>query len=155
VREHISYNPETGLFKWRIDVNNKVHAGDIAGVKRGNGYIHIGFGYRLYSAHRLAWEYAHGEIPEGMQIDHINGIRDDNRIENLRLATPTVNRQNLRKALSNSSSGFLGVSPSRGKWRSRIKVSGKFIHLGVYNTPEEAHEAYLVAKRQLHEGNTL
>jgi len=89
------------------------------------------------------------------QIDHINGIRHDNRISNLRLATNKQNCQNTKQARVNNKSGFLGVSPSGDKFISTIQKNGKQLYLGTFETKEEAHEAYLNEKRKLHEFCTI
>ena len=98
----------------------------------------------------------YGEMPK-QNIDHINGIRDDNRIENLRDVSQKINLQNKRNPNANSTSKFLGVCwhKSRNKWQSQIAVNGKDKYLGLFETAELAHEAYLIAKRELHEGCTL
>ena len=88
LKELLDYNPETGLFTWNVynNIKNKTTAGTF-----NDGYIQIKIKQKIYQAHRLAWLYVYGEWPKG-QIDHINGIRDDNRIENLRDVT---NRETL------------------------------------------------------------
>ncbi|ELH8509758.1 HNH endonuclease [Salmonella enterica] len=96
-------------------------------------------------AHRVAWILHHGKpIPDGMQVDHINGIRTDNRIENLRLVTHTENQHNQRKA-----KGYTWNTQCR-KWRAQIRVGGKHKTLGLYATELEARAAYMRAKRELH-----
>jgi hypothetical protein len=149
VRALLGYDPESGQFRWAKNMSCKVRAGAIAGGANDRGYIVIriaGVGYR---AHRLAWLHVHGEWPD-LQIDHINGIRNDNRIANLRLATVEINAQN-RRSNKRSKSGLLGVVNGK-RPSARIEVAGKSIHLGYFDTPEEAHAAYLAAKRELHEG---
>ena len=108
-------------------------------------------GYREFKAkgvrrleHRIVWEMHHGPIPEGLQIDHINGVRNDNRIENLRLATNQENSHNMGDA-----KGF-DFHKSTGKFRARIMVDGRGIHLGLHETEEEARSAYLKAKAKYH-----
>ena len=98
----------------------------------------------------------YGEHPKG-DIDHINGIKDDNRIENLRDVSKSVNLQNRKQAPKHSSSGVLGVSWHEDcqKWRASIKIQGKKKYLGLFTSKEEAHQVYVAAKRQFHEGNTL
>lgn len=85
----------------------------------------------------------------GMQIDHVNGVKDDNRLSNLRLATHRENHQN-RARNKNNKSGFLGVSPINGKWRAQIMADGKKLALGCFDAPEAARDAYLAAKAELH-----
>jgi hypothetical protein len=104
--------------------------------------------------HRLAWMYVYGKWPRN-DIDHINGNPLDNRIENLRDVTELGNNQNLRRPKKGNISGFLGVAPNHSRWLAKITVSGKQIYLGTYNTPEEAHQAYLAAKRVLHSTCTI
>jgi hypothetical protein len=90
-------------------------------------------------------------------IDHLNGIPSDNRFCNLRDVPRRVNNENHRKAKRTNKTGLLGVDfrPSINKWAAQIQVNGAKIYLGVFDTPESAHDAYLSAKRQYHEGNTL
>lgn len=147
LKDQLNYNPETGIFTW-VSIKQKVHIGMIAGGYTDKGYILINIFGRKYAAHRLAWLYVYGEFPPDL-IDHINGIKDDNRICNLRKATPAENNQNIRKAFkSNKSSGLLGVSwlEYKKKWHSRIVINGKQKSLGFYKTPMEAHEAYIDRK---------
>ena len=112
LREVLDYGPDTGVFTWKIRTNSRVKVGDVAGALRPDGYIQISIDGRLHRAHRLAWLYVTGESPPD-QIDHINGVRDDNRIANLRLATSAENKQNLRRAKSRNKTGFLGVCTPR------------------------------------------
>lgn len=106
--------------------------------------------------HRYIWLYVHGKWPDGV-IDHIDGNAMNNRLDNLRDVSQHVNTQNNRKARSNNRSGFLGVhfDKNRNLYKAEITMAGKNRHLGRFNTPEEAHEAYLKAKRELHEGCTI
>lgn len=157
LREFLSYDKDSGEFTWiKISTNGRSRPGDIAGTLGTHGYIAISLLRNHYLAHRLAWFFHYGYWPE-KQIDHINGIRTDNRIENLRHADYSLNAQNARASRRNSSTGFLGVFPwGRGKrFLARICVDRKQIKIGVYDTPEEAHQAYLAAKRKLHPGCTI
>lgn len=111
---------------------------------------------RLYLAHRLAYLYIYGHFPR--LTDHKNGVKSDNRIENIRDADKSQNAQNTRKAWShNKASGLLGVywSAQRNAWGAKVNLNGKQHHAGFYETPEKAHEAYVLKKRQLHEFCTI
>lgn len=150
VRELFAYDPRTGIFMWRVCPGRKFLVGKIAGRIKRDGYSYIGIDGRYYLAHRLVWAWMTGSWPRD-QIDHINGIRDDNRFANLREATPLMNMQNRHGATKNKS-GFLGVFRRNKKFMTKIRVNGKQIYLGIFVTPEEAHVAYLTAKRKLHPG---
>ena len=115
-----------------------------------NGYKQGRILRRQYLAHRVIWCLHYGEWPE-FQVDHINGCRTDNRIENLRSAVNAENARN-RGAQSNNTSGYKGVSfyKSRGNWEANIQVYGKTKRLGYFATPEEAYAAYCKASEELH-----
>ena len=121
-----------------------------------NGYRTISIKSKLYYEHRLVWLYHYNKWPSD-RIDHINGIRDDNRIANLRNVTPGENTQNQRAPRSDNTSGYLGVSFSKaaGKWVAGIGVGRKRIHLGCFDCPETAHLAYIKAKREMHATCTI
>lgn len=106
-------------------------------------------------AHRLVWEKANGPIPYGLQVDHINGRRDDNRIANLRLVTVSQNAENKHSAQANSRSGVKGVHwcERLGKWRAMIQTKGKLHALGCFLHLEDASEAYAAAAKRLHTHN--
>jgi hypothetical protein len=142
----LAYDPETGVFIWRVAVKN-VRAGDIAGGIVGNGYRHIQLARRAYKAHRLAWFYVYGEWPSA-DIDHINRDKDDNRIANLRLAAMWQNKAN-GGALSNNTSGYRGVSFEKGRWRARLMVSGRYHDFGYYDDPAVAYAAYMAGRKDL------
>jgi len=150
LRELLDYNPDTGIFIWKVNpCKNKkagIEAGSIA-----TGYRTIKVLKKRYQAHRLAWLYVYGEMPLKL-IDHINGNPLDNRIVNLREATNYENSQNIYKPQTNNTSGFLGITymPKKKKWRAKITVEGKRLSLGYYKTPEDAHKAYIEAKRKYH-----
>jgi hypothetical protein len=150
IKDMFNYDPEVGAFTHR-KTSRRAVSGAEAGEITHNGYRRISAGGSRYMAHHLAWLWVYGELPpSGMQVDHINGEKCDNRISNLRLATHAQNRQNMRKAISSNSSGLLGVSRHKGKFAATIMTSGRVKSLGVFNTPEEAHRTYLSAKRDLH-----
>lgn len=144
LRSLLFYDPISGTFTWRVS-RVKVSAGDRAGKKTKDGYIHIGVDGRRYQAHRLAFLYMTGEMPEGL-VDHKNLDRSDNSWDNLRAATNSQNQGNtaLRQ---NNKSGFKGVSwhAAEGRWRAVIGIDGKKVFLGYADAPELAHEAYCAA----------
>ena len=151
----LDYDRNTGTFVWAIRRSKAVDAGDIAGcLEKRIGYVTIGIEGRVYKAHRLAWLYIHHEWPNGL-IDHINGNKSDNRIDNLRVVLANGNSQNIRKPNKRNKSGYLGVIFFQNKWRASITINSKTRCLGDYNTPEEAHAAYLGAKRLHHATCTI
>lgn len=156
VRERLSYCPESGDFLWLKAPRAPVELGAKAGYASGNGYWRICFNGKGHLAHRLAWLWMTGSWPTGT-IDHIDGDRSNNRWANLRDVSNRVNSQNLRGPRSDSSSGLIGAQKWKrpDKWTSKIRVNGKRVHLGVFTTKEEAHAAYINAKRIYHEGCTL
>lgn len=147
VEKLLRYDPGTGEFFWRVS-SSRTKAGSRAGTVNGHGYVQIQISSRLYQAHRLAWLLTHGVMPEG-QIDHINGDRSDNRLTNLRLATPSLNQCN-RGATSNNRTGFKGVHRHRRRFAAQIWHEGKKNHLGSFPTPEAAHAAYCKAASEMH-----
>lgn len=154
LRELLSYDLETGVFRW-LSSRGTARAGSVAGSPDSYGYLQTKIDRRCYLNHRLAWLYVHAEWPEE-QIDHINGCRSDNRLANLRKVSASINQQNQRKARLDNKCGLLGVSSSGKRWQARISYpGGKDTYLGLFDTPELAHAAYLEAKRRLHPGGTI
>ena len=151
LRRLLDYDPKTGVFTWKVRPSRNRLVGAVAGTLQVLGYIGIGIYGKVYTAHRLAWVYMTGELPPN-DVDHINGNRSDNRFSNLRLATRSENLQNTNKPRCNNKVGLQGVSPepNSSKYRAQIRVEGTVIYLGLYSTPEEAHEVYLTRKRELH-----
>ena len=159
LRELVQYDPDTGNFFAAIDSQcGKGRIIRCAGTKLGTvsdqGYIKITVHSRYVLAHRLAWLYITGEWPAN-GIDHKDGNPSNNAFANLRDVTPRINSENQRRARSDNSNGLLGVTNSGAKFRAGIQISGKKLHLGSFDTPNSAHQAYLSAKRRMHEGNTL
>lgn len=156
LKEYLDYNPDTGIFVWKkkTHIRAPIVIGEVAGHLENDGYKRITLFGKRYFAHRLAWIYMKESIPDKMQIDHINRNRDDNRIENLRLATSTENKRNCKKTKVNKS-GYKGVhfdSAKRlvRKWRAQIRIGNKQIIIGRYYTPEEAYAAYCEAAKKYH-----
>jgi hypothetical protein len=156
LRELLGYDPNTGEFVWLLKRNQHVGAGSKAGALDAKGYRVITVDGRDQKAHRLAWLYVHGEWPPD-DIDHINGIRSDNRIANLRKASRGQNVQNIRRARKDSRSGLIGAHYRKdsGTYAASIQVNGLNKHLGHFKTAEEAHAAYLKAKAELHPFSTM
>lgn len=140
----LRYSKSTGQFVWRVKYSKKVVAGAVAGGLNSAGYVVIGIDGKTYYAHRLAWFYVTGVWPS--QIDHKNGNRSDNKWSNLRIATHQQNILNAKRA-SNNTSGSKGVSwhKAAGKWSAYIILDGKKRHLGLHETPSEAHAEYMKA----------
>lgn len=146
LRELLHYNPATGMFTWLVDRGNKCPAGSVAGGLRPDGYLVIGIDYGIHRASRLAWLYITGDMPKD-EIDHKNCVRDDNRWSNLRLATRTQQRQNTSVKKHTCDLKGVGWHKHTQKWRAYIIVNGRYIHLGLHDTPEEAHTAYVRAAK--------
>lgn len=132
----LSYNPESGEFTW-IKSRRHGFSGRKAGSVNGKGYIQICIDGKLYLAHRLALLYVTGEMPK--EVDHINRVRDDNRLCNLRPCTSSENKHN-KDITSRNKTGMKGVSwhPDGNSWRVRICVNKTQIHLGYYEDIELA-----------------
>lgn len=161
------YLPETGELVWKArpisayrrqqDVVrfNTMRAGRIAGNANAAGYLKLSINKEMYYVHRIVWEMHNGPIQSGMVIDHANKNKSDNRLCNLRLATPLQNGAN-SKARSHNTSGLKGVmaacSSHRGakRWRARIAHEGVTRYLGYFHTKEEAHSAYQSELAKLH-----
>lgn len=152
-RESFSVS-EDGLLRWRVPHGRfgRFAAGDVAGCLV-RGYRAVSFAGEFILAHRIVWLMKHGVWPQSM-LDHINGKRDDNRIENLRLADYTMNNQNQHCVPRHNTSGTRGVSwdCARGRWTVRISINGRAKNLGRFDSIEEAEAAYLAARKVYHPG---
>lgn len=148
VRELFDYRDDGALI-WKVSLGNRAKAGTRAGSVRQHGYFNIKIDGNKFLAHRLVFLWHHGYVPAF--IDHVNGVPGDDRIENLRPATRSQNMGN-RKLNANSRSGLKGVQwrERDSKWRARITLNGRQKELGLFDTAEKAHAAYLEAARLLH-----
>jgi hypothetical protein len=144
LRQSFTYDCESGVLT-RTRTNKAANSMDV------HGYVVVFFNGKIYKAHRLIWAIVHGELPKG-HIDHINGNRSDNRIQNLRVVTQQQNSHNQQNINKRNKSGFRGVCWNRksSKWQASISVNSKTIYIGVFSTPENAHLAYLNAKKVYH-----
>lgn len=151
LHELFDYNPEIGILINKVRRGSQ-HAGTQAGYLNKDGYFRININKRLYLAHRLAWLYVYGELPE--YIDHINRIPTDNRISNLRPVTKKQNQEN-REKQANNKSGYKGVSwdTNRKKWFVCINNNYKTVALGRYENLEDAYKAYCNAAAKYHTHN--
>lgn len=151
--ELLSYDPETGIFVWLKTNTNIVPAGTTASIGlNADGYRFLKIDKKSYSQGRLAWFYVHGKWPIGV-IDHMNGVRSDNRLSNLRDVSISYNTHNSKKVHRNNKLGILGVNKRpTGRYQASITVGKKKKFLGTFETAHEAGEAYLKAKAELHGG---
>lgn len=150
LRQILQYDEETGVFTWRVrlpqsqirNLWNRRYAGKEAGHIMPSGYSTIRLKPRHFYAHQLAWFYVYGEWPT-CDIDHINMERSDNRISNLRKATRSQNKGNV-KAHPRNTSGTRGVvwDKHRQKWRAQIMINGRQTNLGRYDTFADAKKAF-------------
>ena len=138
IRDYLSYDPDTGIFRWIKKPSNAIQIGSVAGnIPDNRGYREIRFRRRRYYAHRLAWWFVHGEMPP--EIDHRFGVEVGDQIKNLRVATHTENMQNSKPHIG-SVSRFKGVSLDRrdGRWRVQIMANKRQHCIGQFGTEEEA-----------------
>jgi len=155
LREILNYNQDTGVFTWKkLPIDHRQLIGKTAGSKDYRGYISISINRSSYYCHRLAYFWINGEWPAGA-IDHMDGDKSNNAINNLRVVTSSQNSENRRKASIKSKSGVLGVHKHRKKWRATITVNGVWRHIGDFVSIEDAANAYINEKRNSHEACTI
>lgn len=147
--ELLNYDETTGIFTWKKS-RRGVKINIPLGCSNGFGYLRITVLNKSYYAHRLAWFYVHKKMPT-YEIDHINGLKNDNRICNLRELTRQGNSQNKLKSQSNSKSNILGVSWNKKakKWAAHICIYKERKYLGLFKNIEEAQDAYLKEKEKI------
>jgi hypothetical protein len=133
-----------GVLYWKVTKSATAVRGSVAGSVNARGHINLQFDKKMYAAHQIVWLLHHGYIPS--EIDHINRIKTDNRIENLRETTSSGNKGNIA-LLSNNRSGYRGVSLNSrsGKWHAQIKIHGKQTYIGRFDIPLDAARAYNAA----------
>ena len=151
ITTRVVVHPDEGVIERHMS-NGSIRKGP--GTLHSAGYRALWISNRRVYVHRLVWEYVHGDIPEGMEIDHINRVKDDNRICNLRLVTHKQNGEN-HLAPSTNTSGIKGVhwSEERCKWVAAIHHWGKIYQLGRFTNVEDAQAAYAGAAALLHTHN--
>lgn len=142
--ELLHYNPETGVFTWKVK-KQKIRLGGEAGCVHKKGYVDVTIDGIKFKAHRLAWLYVHREWPN--LVDHINRNRSDNRISNLRSVTQSENLKNT-KIYTNNSSGHIGISLHKGssRWQVLIRHEGVQKHLGYFDDIDDAIKARKAAE---------
>lgn len=150
LKELLNYNKSTGVFTRAKTITGNAVVGMVAGSLKKNGYVHIQIDGKCYLAHRLAWLYEYGTFPDGI-LDHINGNRCDNRIENIREVTSMQNCQNEMKR-TNNTSGVKVVcwDKRKGNWIAKIGFMHKTIYVGNFSNIEDAKEAIMKKREELH-----
>lgn len=149
LKKNLKYSPDTGVFTWRKELTRNSYRGKPAGcIDSDTGYLVIRINNVLHYAHRLAWLYCHEEWPSEV-IDHINHDRSDNRLQNLRVVNRQENSRNMVLNAKNTS-GVTGVCFDRwaGRWKAYIAVDGRLLHLGRFDTKEEAITARNAANKK-------
>ena len=147
VDELLSYNPGTGVLTWKVS-RGRVSAGARAGSVTCYGYLSVRVMGSRYMAHRLAY-LLYYEVWPDEAVDHFDRDRLNNKISNLRPCSWAENAMNVGHYKTNTS-GLQGASYRNGRWRACMRALGVHMHLGVFNSPDEAHKAYVSAKRELH-----
>ena len=147
--ELFSYNPLTGNLHWR-ESRGKEKRDSIAGTPT-ESEIQIGLFYSRWRAHRLIWRWRTGEDPGTLTIDHKDRNPFNNRLSNLRKANHSQQASN-KNMRSNNTSGIRGVQWHKAsqKWMARVNKDKKQHYLGLFTSPEEAHQAYCAAAERLH-----
>lgn len=140
LKEILHYDENSGVFTWVKAASKRIKQGSVAGGYNSHGYQVIKINGLNYKAHRLAWLYVYGYLPKSC-IDHINCVRGDNRICNLRLANNSQNKLNAIPQRNNSS-GYKGVSRHKGRWRVQASVNGRRYYLGIFKDVFEAAKVY-------------
>ena len=146
-RRVFNYDPDTGLLTWAIQANSRALIGDEVGKISNRGYRVTKYKRKDYSVHRIIWLIVHGKWPTG-QIDHINGEKTDNRIENLRDVSLRENLCNQKRHREGRLPGAYYDKNMRG-WRAHIRINNVYVYLGMHPTEKEANAAYMKARAKL------
>ena len=156
LRKRMHYDPATGLFTRILTTGSGSIAGSEPGTVDAHGYRVIRIGARVYKAHRLAWLYMTGNLPES-EIDHIDGVRGNNTWKNLREVDRSTNMRNRRHASAGGTSKLLGVSwnKQKRKYIAQIKTNDGVKYLGQFDSEVEAHSIYVLSKQKFHVGAVL
>lgn len=144
-RRILRYEPDTGRLVWRVRTGASALAGTRAGYVNAGGWRQVGIGRRRYMATALAWLIVTGSWPSST-VDHRNRVRDDDRWENLRLASRQ--QQSANRSAHNKAGLPKGVQRRKGRFRARIRIDSRLICLGTFNTAEDASAAYAAAAVQ-------
>ena len=150
LHELFSYYPNSGQLIWKIDLGGMAKAGVVAGNLKRTGYRQIKVDGKNLYAHRIAFYMFHGRLPVGGQVDHLNGSKADNRVENLWEVTNREKGKNKKKP-KNNASGVVGVSwaARAAQWVAKIQVDGNYKHLGYFDDFDEAVKARKAAEKDL------
>ena len=144
LRRRLAYRSDGALI-WKRPLGGRVKPGYSAGfINKHNGYVYIGYNSQNFKFHRVVWAIVKQEDPLSAEIDHINGNKLDNKIQNLRKANKSQNQHNQKRA-----KGYYFHKRDK-KWAACIKVNGKAKFIGTFDTEQQAREAYLRAKEKLH-----
>jgi hypothetical protein len=149
LKEVLHYDPETGIFRWRFSVANRIKPWDVAGYNQGNGYLRVSINSKKQYLHRIAWLYMTGNWPDD-EIDHIDGIRSNNSFLNLREVTSKQNKEN-QKLAKNSTSGYRGVCWSKKdkRWFGHVIHNNKKYLAGYFKNKEDAIQAVAAKRAEL------
>lgn len=145
---HTLFDYKDGVLYWKTKINKNIKVGKAAGSKNSAGYFHTWVYDKKYLNHRLIFMMFNNYLPAC--LDHIDGNPLNNKIDNLRPATFSQNQYN-KKTPKHNKSGFKGVYKYKDTWRARLTVDKKLIHIGYFNTLEEAASAVKKARQHLHQ----
>ena len=146
----LHYDPVTGQLSWRVNASRRTRAGSVIKSVDSKGYLYFGYCGKNYRAHRIIWLMHYGVMPPSL-VDHRDRDKTNNRIDNLRSASESENQWN-RPAKRGTASGLKGAcwDKEREKWLAVIRIGGKNVRLGRFETAELAHQAYCEAALYKH-----